>query len=162
MDFITRHPKFQVKDRIYVFVDRIINHAYFFLFLCIIGNHKLLIYSLRKFLGFMDYLKISWMIEIIIYSIFVCKNSFFWQEASSYPIQVATPNGQNEIVKKSERLLEESCCWPSKGWIKWVHLRDHCYNTNYHMSIRITSFIDFYGYEAQLFLPCFIIQGPKS
>jgi len=35
---------------------------------------------------------------------------------------------------------------------KVVHLGEHCYNTTYHMSIWMSPFMEFYGYDAPSFV----------
>ena len=39
-----------------------------------------------------------------------------------------------------------------RSWIKWLHLREHCYNTIYHMSISMSPFRALYGYDAPTFM----------
>ena len=38
-----------------------------------------------------------------------------------------------------------------KAWTKWLYLGEYCYNTTYHMSIRMSPFRALYGYEALSF-----------
>jgi len=37
-------------------------------------------------------------------------------------------------------------------WVKWLHLGEYCYNSTYHMSIRMTPFRALYGYDAPSFM----------
>ena len=34
------------------------------------------------------------------------------------------------------------------AWIKWLYMGEFCYNTNYHIPIKMTSFTKLYGYDA--------------
>jgi len=57
--------------------------------------------------------------------------------------------GQTEIVNKwIEGYLRNYVAGQQRTWIKWLHLGEYCYNTTYHMSIRMTPFKALYGYEA--------------
>ena len=81
----------------------------------------------------------------------------FWQElfrlvgaelatSTSYHPQ---SDGQTEIVNKwIERYLRNYVVGQQRTWIKWLHLGEYCYNTTYHMSIRMTHFKALYNYEA--------------
>ena len=58
-------------------------------------------------------------------------------------------DGQTEIVNKwIEGYLRNYVAGQQRTWIKWLHLGEYCYNTTYHMSIRLTPFKALYGYEA--------------
>jgi hypothetical protein len=35
-----------------------------------------------------------------------------------------------------------------RTWVRWLHLGENCYNTTFHMSIGMTPFRAFYGYDA--------------
>ena len=35
---------------------------------------------------------------------------------------------------------------------KWLYIREYCYNTTYHMTIRMTPFMAWYGYGAPSFM----------
>ncbi|XP_057823527.2 uncharacterized protein LOC131035817 [Cryptomeria japonica] len=39
-----------------------------------------------------------------------------------------------------------------RAWVRWLHMGEYCYNTAYHMSIRMTPFMALYGYEAPSFM----------
>ena len=39
-----------------------------------------------------------------------------------------------------------------KAWIRWLRMGEYCYNTTYHMSIRMTPFMALYSYEALSFM----------
>ena len=39
-----------------------------------------------------------------------------------------------------------------RAWMKWLHMGEYCYNTTYHMSIKMTPFMALYGYEAPRFM----------
>ena len=58
-------------------------------------------------------------------------------------------DGQTKLVNKwIEGYLRNYVAGQQRTWIKWIHLGEYCYNTNYHMSIRMTPFNALYGYEA--------------
>ena len=58
-------------------------------------------------------------------------------------------DGQTEIVNKwIEGYLRNYVTGQHRTWIKWLHLGEYCYNTTYHMSIRMTPFKALYGYDA--------------
>ena len=38
------------------------------------------------------------------------------------------------------------------AWVKWLHLREYCYNTSHHMSISMPPFHDIYHYDALSFV----------
>ena len=38
------------------------------------------------------------------------------------------------------------------AWATCLHLGEFCYNTTFHLSIRMTHFMDLYGYEAPNFV----------
>jgi hypothetical protein len=39
-----------------------------------------------------------------------------------------------------------------RTWVRWLHMGEYCYNTTYHMSIRMSSFKALYGYDAPSFI----------
>jgi hypothetical protein len=39
-----------------------------------------------------------------------------------------------------------------RTWVRWLHMGEYCYNTTYHMSIRMSSFRALYGYDAPSFV----------
>ena len=39
-----------------------------------------------------------------------------------------------------------------KSLIKWLHLGEFCYNTNFHMSIGMSHFKSLYGYDESIFI----------
>ena len=73
----------------------------------------------------------------------------FWQElfrlvgtklatSTSYHPQ---SDGQTEIVNMwIEGYLRNYVTGQQQTWIKWLNLGEYCYNTTYHMSIRMTPF----------------------
>ena len=65
MDFITRLPKVQGKDCVYVVVDRLTKFALFFGSLFHIQPHKLLNYFFVRFLDCMDYHETLLVTEIV-------------------------------------------------------------------------------------------------
>ena len=74
-------------------------------------------------------------------------------------------DGQTEIVNKwIEGYLRNYVTGQQRTWIKWLHLGEYCYNTTYHMSIRMTPFKALYGYEAldYAYLAFGEIRAPKA
>ena len=62
-------------------------------------------------------------------------------------------DGQTEIVNKwVEGYLRNYVAGQQRTWIKWLHLGEYCYNTTYHMSIKMKLFKALYGYEALSFI----------
>ena len=39
-----------------------------------------------------------------------------------------------------------------RAWVKWLCMGEYYYNTTYHMSIKMTPFMELYGYEAPSFM----------
>jgi hypothetical protein len=37
-------------------------------------------------------------------------------------------------------------------WVRWLHMGEYCYNTTYHISIRMSPFRALYGYDARSFV----------
>ena len=51
------------------------------------------------------------------------------------------------------RILEELCQWAEKKtWIKWLHLGEFGYNTNFYMSIGMSPFKEIYVYDPYNFI----------
>ena len=72
---------------------------------------------------------------------------------------------QTEIVNKwLEGYLRNYVSGQQRAWIKWLHLKEHCYNTTYHMSIRMSPFRALYGYNAPTFVDMVFgdSQEPKA
>ena len=53
-----------------------------------------------------------------------------------------------KVNKWIEGYLRNYVTGQQRTWIKWLHLGEYCYNTTYHMSIRMTPFKALYGYKA--------------
>jgi hypothetical protein len=66
--------------------------------------------------------------------------------STSYHPQI---DGQTEIVNKwVEGYLRIYVSGQHRKWVRWLHLGEHCYNTNFRMSIGMTPFQALYGYDA--------------
>jgi hypothetical protein len=90
-----------------------------------------------------------------------CFISAFWQElfrltgtelatSTSYHPQT---DGQTEIVNKwVEGYLRNYVGGQQRTWVRWLHMGEYCYNTTYHMSIRMSPFRALYGYDAPSFI----------
>jgi hypothetical protein len=62
-------------------------------------------------------------------------------------------NGQTKIVNKwIEGYLRNYVSGQQRDWIKWLHLRENCYNTTYHIPIGMSPFKALYGYDAPSFV----------
>jgi hypothetical protein len=81
----------------------------------------------------------------------------FWRELFHLVGTELTPNtsyhpqthGQIEIFNKwVEGYLRNYVCGQQRTWVKWIHLREHFYNTTFQMSISMTPFRALYGYDS--------------
>ena len=73
------------------------------------------------------------------------------QGQNSLPVRVIIHKAtrKTQIVNKwVEGYLRNYVVGQQRTWIKWLHLGEYCYNTTYHMSIKMTPFKPLYGYEA--------------
>jgi hypothetical protein len=87
--------------------------------------------------------------------------SVFWQELfrlTSTEIAMSTnyhpqTDGKTEIVNKCEEgYLRNYVGGKQCTWVRWLHMGEYCYNTTYHMSIRMSPFRALYGYDAPSFV----------
>ena len=151
LDFITGLPKVQGRDCLYVVVDRLTKFAHFFS----ISSD----YSTAQVaeLFFWEVFKLHGLPNTIVSDRDSRFTGAFWKElfrlvgtelatSTSYHPQ---SDGQTEIVNKwIEGYLRNYVAGQQQTWIKWLHLGEYCYNTTYHMPIRMTPFKALYGYEA--------------
>lgn len=155
MDFITGLPKEQGKDCIYVVVNRLTKFSHFF---AITSSFKA---AQVAELFFREVFRLHGLPQNIVSD----RNSkflrAFWQEIFRLSGTVLTPstsyhqqtNGQSEIVNKwLEGYLRNHVSGQQKAWVKWLHLGEYCYNSSYHMSIKMSPFMGLYGYEALNFV----------
>ena len=62
-------------------------------------------------------------------------------------------DGQTEIVNKwVEGYLRNYVGEQQRTWVRWLHMGEYCYNTTYHMAIRMSLFRALYGYDAPSFI----------
>ena len=62
-------------------------------------------------------------------------------------------DGKTERVKKwLEGYLRNYVTGQQGAWETWLHLGEFCYNMTFHLSIRMTPFMDLYGYQAPNFV----------
>lgn len=62
-------------------------------------------------------------------------------------------NGQTKIVNKLvEGYLRNYNASQQRAWVKWLYLGEYCYNSTYHMAIRMTPFHTLYGYKPLSFI----------
>lgn len=154
MDFITGLPKLYVKDCIYVIVYRNTKYTHFF---AISTNYSVV--QIEEV-----FFKEVFRLHGLPINIVSDKDNLFlrqfWQEHFSLAGTKLTPstsyhpqtNDQTEIVTKwIEGYFRNYVTRQHKGWTKWLHLGEHCYNNTHHMSIGMSPFKALYGYEATSF-----------
>ena len=155
MDFITGLPRVQGRDCIYVVVDRLTKFAHFF---AIPSTYTA---AQVADLFFREIFRLHGLPRFIVSDRDSKFMSVFWQELFSLCGTDLTPStsyhpqtdGQTEIVNKwVEGYLRNYVTAQQKAWIRWLHMGEYCYNTTYHMSIRMTPFMALYGYEAPSFM----------
>lgn len=90
--------------------------------------------------------------------------SSFWHELFKLQVFVVhystayypQSNGQSEVVSNC---LESYLWWManklSHTWLTWFPLAKYWYKTNYHSSIKMTSFEALYGYVVPIHIPYF-------
>ena len=151
MDFITGLPKVQGRDCFYVVVDRLTKFAHFF---AISSNYSA--GQVAK-LFFREVFRLHGLPKTIVSDRDIKFTNAFWQElfrlagtelttSTSYHPQ---SDGKTKIVNKwVEGYLRNYVAGQQRTWIKWIHLGEYCYNTTYHISIKMTPFKALYGYEA--------------
>ena len=62
-------------------------------------------------------------------------------------------DGKTKIVNKwIEGYLRNYVTWEQKACIRWLHLGEYCYNTNFHILIGVSLFKKVYGYDATSFV----------
>ena len=126
MYFITRLLKVQGKDNIYVVVYILAKFAHSFAIISTISSSEL------DTLFFKDVFRLHVFPRIIISD---RDNKFtisFWKS----PFNQCLEGYLNNYVTGEHRT-----------WSTWLHLGELCYNTTFHISIKITTFMEFYGYE---------------
>jgi hypothetical protein len=155
MDFITGLPRVQGKDCIFVVVDRLTKFAHFF---AIPTDYKAI--QVAE-LFFREVFRLHGLPRQIVSDRDGRFISAFWQElfrltgtelatSTSYHPQT---DGQTEIVNKwVEGYLRNYVGGQQRTWVRWLHMGEYCYNTTYHMSIRMSPFRALYGYDAPSFM----------
>jgi hypothetical protein len=154
MDFITGLPHVQGKDCIFIVVDRLTKFAHFF---AIPSDYKAI--QVAE-LFFREIFRLHGLPKQIVSDRDGRFISAFWQElfrligtelatSTSYHPQT---DGQTEIVNKwVEGYLRNYVGGQQHTWVRWLHMGEHCYNTTYHMSIRMSPFRALYRYDAPSF-----------
>jgi hypothetical protein len=155
MDFITGLPRVQGKDCIFVVVDRLTKFAHFF---AIPTDYKAI--QVAE-LFFREVFRLHGLPRQIVSDRDGRFINAFWQElfrltgtelatSTSYHPQT---DGQTEIVNKwVEGYLRNYVGGQQRTWVRWLHMGEYCYNTTYHMSIRMSPFRALYGYDAPSFM----------
>jgi hypothetical protein len=151
MDFITGLPKVQSKDYIYVVVNRLTDFARFYPILTDYSAVQV------AELFFREVVRLHGLARNIISDRESQFIDTFWRELFRMVGTELTPStnyhprtdGQIEIVNKwVEGYLRNYVSGQQRTWVRWLHLREHCYNTTFHMSIAMTPFRALYGYDA--------------
>jgi len=131
----------QGRDCIFVVVDRLTKFAHFF---AIPTNYKAI--QVAK-LFFEEVFRLHGLPRQIVSDRDGCFINTFWQEifrladtelatSTSYHPQT---NGQTEIVNKwVEGYLRNYVGGQQCTWVRWLHMGEYCYNTTYHISIRMS------------------------
>jgi hypothetical protein len=155
MDFITGLPRVQGKDCIFVVVDRLTKFAHFF---AIPTDYKAI--QVAE-LFFREVFRLHGLPRQIVSDRDGRFISTFWQElfrltgtklATSTNYHPQT-DGQTEIVNKwVEGYLRNYVGGQQRTWVRWLHMGEYCYNTTYHMSIKMSPFGALYGYDAPSFI----------
>jgi hypothetical protein len=155
MDFITGLPRVQGKDCIFVVVDRLTKFAHFF---AIPTDYKAI--QVAE-LFFREVFRLHGLPRQIVSDRDGRFINAFWQElfrltgtelatSTSYHPQT---DGQTEIVNKwVEGYLRNYVGGQQRTWVRWLHMGEYCYNTTYHMSIKMSPFRALYGYDAPSFM----------
>lgn len=163
MDFIMGLPRAQGKDCIYVVVDRLTKFAHFFA----ITSSFTAAQVVEVF--FREVFRLHGVPKNIVSDRDIKFLSTFWQEVFRMCGTVLTPStsyhlqtdGQTKIVNKwLEGYLCNYVSEQQKVWVRWLHLGEYCYNSSYHMSIRMSPFMAQYGYEAPNFVD--LVFGDSS
>lgn len=73
-------------------------------------------------------------------------------------------DGKTKIVKKwLEGYLRNYVTGQQHAWVTWLHFEKYCYNTTYHMSISMSTFLNLYEYDALSFVGLFLEKvGPQG
>jgi hypothetical protein len=155
MDFITGIPRVQGRDCIFGVVDRMTKFTHFF---TIPTDYKAI--QVAE-LFFRDVFRLHALPRHIFSDRDGRFINTFWQEifrlvgtelamSTNYHPQT---DGQTEIVNKwVEGYLRNYVGGQQCTWVRWLHMGEYCYNTTYHMSIKMSSFRALYGYGAPSFI----------
>lgn len=154
MDFITRLPRVNGKDCIYIVVDRLTKFAHFYAITSSFTTAQV------ADVFFHEVFTLHGLPQNIVSDRDNKFLSTFWQEifrlcgivltlSMSYHPQT---DGQTEIVNKwLEGYLRNYVLEQHKAWVRWLHMGEYCYNSTYHMSFKMSPFMALYGYEAPNF-----------
>ena len=155
MDFITGLPKSQGKDNIFVVVERLTKYAHFFVVLSTISASEVVS------LFFKDILILHALPKIIINDRDSKFTGTFWKTlfglveknlnmSTSYHPQIdGKTDGVNQWL---EGYLRNYVTGQQGAWETCLHLGEFCYNTTFHLSVRMTPFMALYRYEAPTFI----------
>ena len=149
MDFIQDLPKSQMKDVVLVVEERFTKFVHF-----VALSHP---YNASKVAAL--YMQNVFKQHGMPTSIFNDRDpiftSYFWQElmklqgiqlamSSAYHPQI---DGQTEVVNRSlERYLRAFATDKPASWVEWLPLAEFWFNTNFHTSLKLTTFEVLYGY----------------
>jgi hypothetical protein len=155
MEFITGLPRTEVKDYIFLVVDRLTKFSHFFS----IATDFRATQVVELF--FREIFRLNGLPKTIANDKDSRFMSTFWQELFRLVGTALTPStsyqpqmdGQTKIVKKwVEGYLMNYVVGKQKVWVRWFHLGDYCYNTTQHVFIGMSPFRDLYIYDPLSFV----------
>lgn len=150
MDFVEELPKSEGKDSIQVVVDRLIKFAHF------IGlTHPYIAQEVAR--AFLDrVVKLHGTSKSIVFYRDRIFTNLMWQalirsletKLSMSTTYHSQSDGQTERVNQNlETYLRCICLLQPKEWHIWLSLAQWWYNTNYHSSIKMSTFEALFGYK---------------
>lgn len=143
--------KVKIVFTIYVVVDRLTTFAHFFVISATYTTMQV------AELFFKEIFKLHGLCKQIVNDRDNRFMSSFWQELFKLNGMNLTPstnyNPQTErktdIVNKwLEDYLRNYVSRQQQAWVKWLHVGQYCYNSIYHLSIKMSPFMALYRYEA--------------
>lgn len=151
-----------VKDCIFVVVDRLKKYAHFFsitITYTVVQMAELFskeVFRLHKLPKEIVSDQDSKFMSIFKQELFRLSGTNLAHSTSYHP----RTNGQTKVVNKwLEGYLKQYVTGQQQAWIKWLHLREYYYNTTHHLSIKMMPFMVLYGYEAPSFVDMIFEDG---
>lgn len=154
MDFITGLPKVYMRDCMLVVVDRPTKFAHFFAISATYTAMQvadLLFREVFRFHGLSNTIvsdRDSMFLRLFWQDLFKLFGTKLTPSTSYHP----QTDGQTEDLNKwVEGYLKNYVSSHQNAWVKWLHMGEFCYNSSYHMSIKMSPFKAIYGYDAPNF-----------